>query len=97
MSRKHKDFYVVTYDISLTRTRNRVSIILEKYGHRVNKSVFECMVTQSQAYRMKNEISEIITKKTDSVIFYPLCQDCFSKIEYNQTEHPRASIVKIIA
>ncbi len=45
---KHKHFYVVAYDIADDRRRSKVVKVLEAIGHRVNFSVFECMLTDIQ-------------------------------------------------
>lgn len=95
--RKHKDYYVVAYDIALAKPRRKVAAVLEKYGHRVNKSVFECMVTPAEAYKMKKEISGLVDTKTGSVAFYQICLDCFSKIEYYPSYTHHASTVKVVA
>ena len=95
--RKHKDFYVVVYDVALTKPRTKIAAILERYGRRVNKSVFECMVTPAEAARIKNEIGKIIDAKKDSVVFYPLCIDCYSKAEYFPDIRHTVSLVKVVA
>lgn len=95
--RKHKDFYVVVYDIAVAKPRRKIAAILERYGHRVNKSVFECMVTPTEAFKMKREISNILNEKKDSVVFYPICIDCYSKAEYYPNNQNSRSVVKVIA
>lgn len=94
--RKHKDFYVVAYDVTLVKSRTKIAAILERYGRRVNKSVFECMVTPAEAARIKNEIDKITDTKKDSVVFYPLCIDCYSKAEYFPDTRRAVSLVKIV-
>ena len=95
--RKHKQYYVVAYDISLAKSRRKIMSILEKYGHRVNKSVCECMLTQAELYKMRNEVLNNIDLKQDSVVIYNLCIDCFAKIEYYPQAKNNATIVKIVA
>lgn len=81
MANTRKTFYVIAYDIAKDRNRNHIAGILEKYGSRVNYSVFECLLTDTQLEKIKNEISKKISSKTDSVVYYPLCIDCYVKIE----------------
>jgi len=76
-----KTFIVVAYDISKTRRRTKVSKILEKYGQRINKSVFECMLTKDEYEKLKVQILPLIEKKTDTIAFYTICLECFSKAE----------------
>lgn len=87
----------MAYDIALAKPRRKVAAILEKYGHRVNKSVFECMVTPAEAYRVKREIASLVDNRTDSVAFYLICLDCFSKIEYYPSYNHQASTIKVVA
>lgn len=55
------------------------------------------MVTPAEAYKMKKEISGLVDTKTDSVAFYQICLDCFSKIEYYPSYTHHASTVKVVA
>lgn len=77
--RARKLFYVVSYDVANNKRRYQVSTMLEKVGLRVNYSVFECMLTERQ---LAEQITKVIKLKEDTVIFYPLCVNCFSKIRY---------------
>ncbi|MCD6419423.1 MAG: CRISPR-associated endonuclease Cas2 [Synergistetes bacterium] len=74
-------FYVISYDISDDKIRNKVSKILEGYGMRVQKSVFECWLDDRQFATVRNRLSSIIDMQTDSVRFYALHGRCVSFIE----------------
>jgi CRISPR-associated protein Cas2 len=65
-------FYLVTYDIVLDRRRNRVAHLLEGYGMRVQKSVFECVLTPDQRAMLQRKLSRYIDPEEDQVRFYPL-------------------------
>lgn len=80
--RAKKNFVVVAYDISNDRRRSRVVKILERVGVRVNFSVFECMLTDVQYARLQKEILDAIKKREDTVVYYPICMDCYAKIVY---------------
>lgn len=80
--RARKLFYVVSYDVANNKRRCQVSTMLEKVGLRVNYSVFECMLTERQLAELSEQITKVIKLKEDTVIFYPLCVNCFSKIRY---------------
>ena len=80
--RAKKNFVVVAYDISDDRRRSRVVKLLEKVGVRVNYSVFECMLTDSQYEKLRRDIGGAINRKEDSVVYYPICVDCYAKIVY---------------
>lgn len=80
MSRAKRTFWVIAYDISDDKRRMKVVKQLEKYGERVNLSVFECMFTPVQFEKVKTTIGKQIDISEDSVIYYPLCMECFAKI-----------------
>ncbi len=77
-----KSFYVISYDISDDRKRNAMAKLLERYGRRVQKSVFECLVDEKTYLEIKRKASLIIDMETDSVRFYQLCKRCINLIEY---------------
>ena len=66
---------LVTYDVSVTsplgQSRLRkVAKYCQNHGIRVQNSVFECVVEPSVYEKMKNDLTRIIDKKTDSLRFY---------------------------
>lgn len=65
-------FYLVCYDITLTKRRNKVSHLLEGYGMRVQKSVFECVLTPEQRQMLHKKINKYIEPAEDQVRFYPM-------------------------
>lgn len=76
-----KRFFVIAYDVRDDKRRTKVVKVLEHYGIRVNFSVFECVMTLSQYKLMKDKLREVSDAKEDHILIYPLCIDCFSKIE----------------
>ena len=81
-----KLFVVVAYDIAKTKNRNKVAELLSQYGKRMNLSVFECMISVSQLKKLKTDVHKYINPQKDQVIYYMLCMDCFSKIDYDPQE-----------
>lgn len=73
-------FIVVSYDIPDDKRRSLVARILEGYGYRVQKSVFECEVTQELYEKMKKRVERKIKPEEDSVRYYQLCENCIGKI-----------------
>jgi len=77
-----KMYLSVSYDVSLTRARNRVVKLLESYGFRVQKSVFEIECNESQFRHLKQSLDDILQWATtqydeghenmDSIKFYIL-------------------------
>lgn len=66
---------LVTYDIAETegvgqRRLRSVAGICEKYGERVQFSVFECRLSSTKLARMIGELEEAIDRRKDSVIVY---------------------------
>ena len=73
---------VVIYDIVNNKERKKVSDILEGYGIRVNKSVFECeLKNEKTKEKMIEEILNIVNPKRDSVRIYAICKNCLIKSE----------------
>lgn len=96
MARAKKTFYVVAYDIKEDRKRARVSKILERYGIRVNFSVFECMFTDIQLLQVQEKIKKILDKRSDTVIYYPICVNCYTKIIYQPAHRQTSRIIEIV-
>ena len=71
--------YLITYDIENNKRRKKVSDELEAYGYRVNFSVFECELNQTKFKKLKTKLDELINKKTDSLRFYHICENCIPK------------------
>lgn len=77
---------LITYDVDFSQTQGqkrlrRVAKICEKYGVRVQNSVFEMMVDSSQLTQIKLAISDVIDTEVDSVRIYRLGNKWESKIE----------------
>lgn len=91
-----KRLYVVVYDTSDNKRRQKIVKLLEKTGIRINWSVFECMITLSQRDVLTSEINKIVHPKEDTVVIYPICKDCYSKAIYfpdKQRKVPKKVIV----
>lgn len=79
-------FILVTYDVDMTepsgaKRLRRVAKVCLNYGHRVQNSVFECVVTEAQFVLLKSEIKGIIDETEDSVRFYILGSNWKRKVE----------------
>lgn len=66
---------LVTYDIAVTlgkgaRRLRRVAQVCERYGERVQFSVFECRLSPSRLQRMLGELQDEIDAELDSVMVY---------------------------
>jgi CRISPR-associated protein Cas2 len=67
-------FYLICYDITNDRRRDRVSRLLEGYGMRVQKSVFECVLTPDQYELLQKRLQtkRYLNPNEDQLRFYPL-------------------------
>lgn len=68
--------WIICYDIRNDKRLRRVARVMEAYGTRVQKSVFECWVTREQFDQLRAEIAQRALTKEDSVRYYLLCKDC---------------------
>lgn len=78
---------VVTYDVNTEdeagkKRLRKVAKVCVSYGLRVQNSVFECNVDESQYKLLKKEVIEKIDQEKDSVRFYNLGNRYSSKIEH---------------
>jgi CRISPR-associated protein Cas2 len=72
--------YVITFDITGDRIRARIVKILSEYSYRVQKSVFEGIISKESLAEMAQKVEKVIDKKTDSVRIYPLCTKCEQEV-----------------
>ncbi len=68
---------LVAYDVATDSAEGRrrlrhVATICLNYGQRVQKSVFECSVSEVQYEQMKHHLLETIDREKDSLRFYRL-------------------------
>jgi CRISPR-associated protein Cas2 len=90
-------FYVVAYDITDNKRRNKLSRYLKGFCFRNQFSLFECHLDQKRYNLMEQIIESTINKKEDNIKIYYLCKDCFKKIKTfgisNITEEKKIIIV----
>ncbi len=78
---------LLTYDVDFTKPNGakrlrKVAKLCERYGVRVQNSVFEIMIDSAQLIGFKAEIAKIIDEKSDSVRFYRLGNKWETKIDF---------------
>jgi CRISPR-associated protein Cas2 len=81
MAKTRKKFTVIAYDVTEDKRRNKVADLLELHGTRRNKSVFECMLTDSQLNKIRAELPKLIDATTDTVLIYRICLNCYVQSE----------------
>ena len=68
---------VIVYDIPSNKRRRLVSKVLEGYGYRVNRSVFECEIKNKKTLiELESELLDVLDIKKDSLRIYNLCENC---------------------
>lgn len=77
---------LITYDVDTIsetgeKRLRKVAKLCRDYGQRVQNSVFECRLTESQFVILKNKISSIIDNELDNVRFYLLGNNWNRRIE----------------
>ncbi len=65
-------FYVLVYDIASVKRLPRVLKICRKFLYWIQNSVFEGELTRSQYLDLKIQLTKVINRKEDSVIFYAI-------------------------
>lgn len=77
---------LITYDVDAVsetgqKRLRKVAKICQDYGQRVQNSVFECRLTESQFVLLRNKIEDIIDNNLDNVRFYFLGNNWSRRIE----------------
>ena len=78
---------LITYDVNTTtgqgvRRLAKVAKVCTNYGQRVQNSVFECLVDNTQLAMIKKQIQDIIDVEKDSVRYYVLGEQYKNRIEH---------------
>ena len=75
--------FLFCYDIVDDGIRLKVAKLMEAYGARVQKSVFECDLDRRQLNTVRKRALKLIDLKSDSLRIYRLCASCAARIEHN--------------
>jgi CRISPR-associated protein Cas2 len=73
--------YLISFDIVGDKIRSRVVKILSEYAYRVQKSVFEGLISKDTLEEMEKKIARVIDMRSDSVRIYPLCGKCETEVK----------------
>lgn len=84
---------LITYDVSTVekvgqRRLRRVARACEDYGVRVQKSVFECQVGQTEWASLRDRLLREIKPEEDSLRFYYLDEKAVQRIEHHGIGKP---------
>ncbi|MFD1671218.1 CRISPR-associated endonuclease Cas2 [Agrilactobacillus yilanensis] len=78
---------VVGYDISLmdpqgAKRLRHAAKICDRYGQRVQNSVFECLINTLEFEKLQRELKAVINPEVDSLRFYNLGQNYETKVKH---------------
>ncbi|GAA5528321.1 CRISPR-associated endonuclease Cas2 [Herpetosiphon gulosus] len=73
-------FILISYDIPHDKRRSKIAKTLENFGKRVQYSVFECQLTDSQLADVRNRLTALVVPNEDSIRFYSLPKDAVTAI-----------------
>lgn len=81
-----KMYILITYDVCTSSTGGekrlrKVAKACKNYGQRVQNSVFECLLSESQLVVLQNELANIIDSEEDSIRYYFLGNNWSNKVE----------------
>ena len=90
---------IVSYDFSNDKTRARFSRFLEKYGYRIQYSVWEVRNSSRVLQNILTEV-ELKYKKEftgeDSIYIFRMCAGCREKIRrYGYAKHEESELICI--
>ncbi len=75
------EMYVISYDISETKIRNKIFKALKNYGDHKQYSVFECELTKDRFQTLYKELLDLMKDEEEGNIrIYKLCRRCRESI-----------------
>lgn len=89
-----KKFIVIAYDIENNKNRREAANLLEAIGMRVNKSVFECYISEAKLEKLQNGLDQL-TAHGDTILYYTLCKSCIEKVDRRGTDGLPNETVKV--
>lgn len=94
-------YVLITYDVNTSSINGqsrlrKVAKCCLNYGQRVQNSVFECFITESQLIELKANLQSIINTSNDSIRIYKLGKNPSYKIEcigVNTAYNPEGELI----
>lgn len=71
--------YLIAYDIRDPKRLQKLAKIVQDYGLRMQKSIFEAEMTTSELKDMKTRMKNVINPAEDGIKIFRLCQMCEAK------------------
>lgn len=79
--------YLISYDVSSSGTRDKLSRKLEKYGRRIQFSVFMVESGAPACHKLVQDLLKIIDAG-DSLLCLPVCANCLAAARITGDELP---------
>ena len=75
--------YLICYDVSNDRIRNKIFKTLEGYGKHTQFSIFECDITAKQLNVLIKQLKLLMQELDDesNIRIYSLCDKCYGKLK----------------
>lgn len=67
---------MICYDISEPKRLRKTAKVLESYGIRIQKSIFQLDIDADMLKNLVRDVLAVIDKKLDAFFIYPLCDVC---------------------
>ena len=83
--------YLVIYDIAHPRRLQRVARVLEGFGRRMQKSVFECELDADELEQLQAKVLRCIRTDEDAVQYLRLCTRDSQQTQHDGPVKPFAS------
>ena len=88
---------VVAYDVPDDRRRTRIADMLKDFGIRVQWSVFECLLEDTDIARLRFQLGTLINASEDSIRIYRVCASCEEALQTlgiaGRTEDPNVFVL----
>jgi CRISPR-associated protein Cas2 len=75
-----RSFFLLTYDIADPKRLAKVAKAMEAVGERVQDSVFEAYLNESELDKLLKKVQKVMKAEEDSLRVYVLCEACRGKI-----------------
>jgi len=73
--------YLIAYDISVDARRTKLAELLEGFGQRVQRSVFECDLNEREYQALERKMKRMLKlEEGDNVRIYRLCGACAGNV-----------------
>lgn len=72
----------IAYDICDPRRWRRVHRIVKGYGGRLQFSVFECLLSETQLAELQEKLDPVLDHSCDRLMIARLCQRCSAAVEF---------------